>query len=72
MMQLASEEIGQLSPKERLNLVEQLWDSLTDDEVPISSPQEVELDRRMKTLEHDRKDAVAWEELKAGLKRHSR
>ncbi len=66
-MQLTSEEITRLSPHERLGLIEQLWDSLSDADVPISSAQQVELERRLAHLEQDRMHGVTWESLKAEL-----
>ena len=39
-------DISKLSPAERLQLVEELWDSLTPDEVPLTPTQAAELDRR--------------------------
>jgi putative addiction module component (TIGR02574 family) len=34
-MQLTRDEITRLSPEERLRLIEQLWDSLEDEDVPL-------------------------------------
>ena len=66
-MQLSAEEITQLSPQERLHLIGRLWDSLTDVETPLPPAQQVELERRLATLDDDRKHAVTWEHLKAEL-----
>ena len=38
--------IAQLSPAERLRLVEELWDSLTPADIPLTPAQAEELDRR--------------------------
>jgi len=66
-MQLTREEITRLSPDERLALIAQLWDSLDDDQVPLTAAQQSELERRLATLEHDRAEGVTWEVLKAEL-----
>jgi putative addiction module component (TIGR02574 family) len=66
-MQLTPEEINQLSPQQRLNLIGQLWDSLNDAETPLPPAQEAELERRLATLDHDRPQAVTWERLKVDL-----
>ncbi len=39
-------DISQLTPAERLALIEELWDSLEDADVPVTPPQAQELDRR--------------------------
>jgi putative addiction module component (TIGR02574 family) len=39
-------DIAQLSPAERLRLVEELWDSLTPADIPLTPAQAEELDHR--------------------------
>ena len=64
---LTSAEIVSLSPPERLALIAQLWDSLEQDQVPLSQAQATELERRLATLEQDRRQSVTWAALKAEL-----
>ena len=66
-MQLIHDEITRLSPQERLALIAQLWDSLDDDLLPLTSAQQDELERRLATLEHDRAQGITWDALKAEL-----
>lgn len=66
-MQLTRDEITRLSPDERLTLIAQLWDSLEEDQVPLTTAQQAELERRLATLDHDRAQSVSWETLKAEL-----
>ncbi len=40
MSVLATEEVARLSVRERLELIEQLWDSLDDREIPLTAAQE--------------------------------
>jgi len=68
-MQLTPEEITRLTPKERLSLIEQLWDSLSDADIPLTSAQKSELRRRLATFERDRAHAVTWDSLKGELAR---
>jgi putative addiction module component (TIGR02574 family) len=68
-MQLTRDEITRLSPEERLRLIEQLWDSLEDEDVPLPPAQAAELERRLATFDRDRADAVTWDALKAELAR---
>ena len=64
---LTSAEIVSLSPPERLALIAQLWDSLEQNQVPLSQAQATELERRLATLEQDRRQSVTWAALKAEL-----
>jgi putative addiction module component (TIGR02574 family) len=64
-MQLTPDEISRLSPNERLALIAQLWDSLKDDQIPLTTAQQAELERRLTRLDHDRAQSVTWETLKA-------
>ena len=68
-MQLTQDEITRLSPGERLRLIEQLWESLSDADIPLTPAQQAEVERRLATFEHDRAQAVTWDSLKAELAR---
>jgi putative addiction module component (TIGR02574 family) len=69
-MELLNEnELSRLTPPERLALISQLWDSLEADELPLTAAQQLELDRRLETLDQDRAKGVTWVELKAELER---
>ena len=39
-------ELARLSPRKRLDLIEALWESLDDNDVPVTEAQRAELDRR--------------------------
>ncbi len=64
---LTRDEIVRLSPPERLALIAQLWDSLEEQQLPLSQAQQAELDRRLATLDEDRRQGVTWAALKAEL-----
>jgi putative addiction module component (TIGR02574 family) len=64
---LTPDEIVRLSPPERLALIAQLWDSLEDEQLPLTSAQQTELDRRLASLDQDRGEAVTWAALRAEL-----
>ena len=61
------ELINRLSPPERLTLIGQLWDSLDQDDLPLTPAQQSELERRLASLDVDRLEAVSWTDLKAEL-----
>lgn len=56
--------IFDLSPAEKLRLVEDLWDDLaaTPDQVPILEWHKEELDRRQANLDRDPSAVLTWEE----------
>ena len=64
---LTHDEIVRLSAPERLALIAQLWDSLEDDQLPLTDAQRAELERRMASLDQDRNEGVTWAALKAEL-----
>ncbi len=58
-------DIGRMSPEERLRLLEKLWDSLSDDDVPLTEAQRKELDRRLDDLDREGPRGIPWEEVLA-------
>jgi putative addiction module component (TIGR02574 family) len=69
MNPLSSDEVKRLSPQDRLALIEQLWDSLEDADVPVTEAQTAEIERRLADPV-DRAHGVTWEQLKAELSQH--
>jgi putative addiction module component (TIGR02574 family) len=62
----AEEAVLQLSPEERLRLIERLWESLSDEEEQqLEVPAEVraELDRRLAAHRENPGDTLTWEEV---------
>jgi putative addiction module component (TIGR02574 family) len=68
---LTQDELARLTPPERLSLIAQLWDSLEDAQLPLTARQKTELDRRLETLEVDRREGITWSDLKAELEKRS-
>lgn len=58
-------DIANLTPEERLQLVEELWDSLCDtpEAVPLTEAQRAELDRRLDDLEREGPTGIPWDEV---------
>jgi putative addiction module component (TIGR02574 family) len=61
-------ELARLSPRQRLDLIERLWESLEDEDVPVTEAQRAELDRRIAGFDQDRERSIPWEEVKAELR----
>jgi putative addiction module component (TIGR02574 family) len=57
--------IRDLSPEERLSLIEELWDSLSEEPeaVPMTNAQREELDRRLDDLEASGPVGIPWDEV---------
>jgi putative addiction module component (TIGR02574 family) len=65
-------DIDRLSPQERLDLIERLWESLETESLALTPAQQAELDRRLATLDEDIKDARSAETVLAELRRRYR
>jgi len=64
---LTHDELVRLTPPERLTLISQLWDSLEENQLPLTTAQQAELDRRLATHDQDRREGTTWTALKAEL-----
>jgi putative addiction module component (TIGR02574 family) len=60
-------ELARLSPRQRLDLIESLWESLEDKDIPVTDAQRAELDRRI--ADFDQARTIPWEEVKAELRK---
>ncbi|MBB4393318.1 MULTISPECIES: addiction module protein [unclassified Bradyrhizobium] len=69
---MATLDISRLTPRERLDLIGELWDSLSPADVPLTPAHEAELERRLASFDVDLRDAVPWEDIDAELDRRSR
>ncbi len=74
----SSPKIEELSPDERLELLEELWESLrqSPDNVPLTSTQREELDRRLDELESDvsrgEELGIPWDVVLEQIRKHPR
>ena len=64
-------DFSHLTAAERIQLAQDLWDSLEpaeiDAELPLTDEQKAELDRRLADLEENPDAGVPWEEVRARL-----
>jgi putative addiction module component (TIGR02574 family) len=75
MMDRAIGSVFDLSPAEKLQLVEDLWDDLAarPEEIPVQDWQVRELERRRANLKNNPASGLAWEEVKKQIRgRHGR
>ena len=68
-MSIPAIDINAMEPEERLRLIGDLWDSLSEspEDVSLTEAQRAELDRRLDRLESGKAKLVSWDELKARL-----
>ncbi|MBK1988290.1 addiction module protein [Sphaerospermopsis aphanizomenoides BCCUSP55] len=62
-------DISEISIAERIQLVEDLWDSILEqqEELPLSEAQQQELDRRLENYKKNPTSGSSWEEVKQRL-----
>lgn len=67
---LQSLGIDRLSSAERIRLVEEIWDSIPDEEIEpaLTDEQRLDLRRRVADYEANPKSGSSWEEVKARLR----
>jgi putative addiction module component (TIGR02574 family) len=56
-------DVKRLSPEERLELIEELWDSLSEEDVKLTPEQLQELERRRARLEHEGPRGRPWRDV---------
>ena len=58
-------DIASLSSEERLRLLEEIWESLseTPEAIPLTAAQREELDRRLDELDHEGPTGIPWDEV---------
>jgi len=69
IMNIALEQIRQMPVVQRIQLVEDIWDSMVEEDVdfPLSSAQLTELDSRRAAMLADPSIGIPWAEAKARL-----
>jgi putative addiction module component (TIGR02574 family) len=61
-------DFTKLSPEERLDLIGEIWDSLENEQPPISPELQAELDRRLAELERNPADGLPAAEVIARIR----
>jgi putative addiction module component (TIGR02574 family) len=64
-------DILQLTIAERIQLAEDIWDSVAafPESVPLTEAQKEELDRRLQAYSRDPNEGISWDELKENLRK---
>ena len=69
-MNIKFEDLFKLSPAERIQLAEDLWDSVAADPQsfpPLTDAQVAEIERRLAEHARDPSSSISWDELRALL-----
>jgi len=66
------EEARRLSPRDRLQLIEALWDTLSNEDIPVTAEERALLDARLSDLEANPDDQSPWSDVKARLEQRRR
>jgi putative addiction module component (TIGR02574 family) len=68
-MSIPAIDIYKLAPAERLQLIDELWESLRScpESVPLTDAQRDELDRRLDAFERGEGESTPWDEVKRRL-----
>jgi putative addiction module component (TIGR02574 family) len=66
---LTKDEISKLPTGERLDLIAELWDSLSPSEVPVPESHRRALDEALGDYQHDPNAGQPWNEVKKDLRR---
>jgi putative addiction module component (TIGR02574 family) len=61
------EQIYSLSPAEKADLLDTVWESLEADAVSLTDAQRAELDYRISRHEQNPSDVIPWQQVRAGL-----
>jgi putative addiction module component (TIGR02574 family) len=69
MHPLLNQEVSQISVDDRLDLIDLLWESLSElsESLSVTDAQKAELDRRLLNLQNDPTAGSSWEEVKQRL-----
>ena len=60
-------QIDSLSPAEKADLLDTVWESLEADAVSLMDAQQAELDSRIARHEQNPADVIPWKQVRAGL-----
>ncbi|MBI4461189.1 MAG: addiction module protein [Acidobacteria bacterium] len=71
---MAAIDITSLSPAERLQLLDELWESLsaTPEAIPLTNAQREELDRRLDELDREGPTGIPWDDVLRRIRERAR
>ena len=70
-MSALRDQIASLSPVEKAELLDEVWESLEADAIALTDEQRAELDYRIARHEQNPSDVIPWEQVRARLLKKS-
>ena len=64
---LTRDEIGELSPAQRLELIDELWESIDPADIPVLEWHKKLLDEVLEEYERDPEEGSSWEDVRVEL-----
>jgi putative addiction module component (TIGR02574 family) len=61
------DQVNSLSPAEKAELLDTVWESLEADSLSLTDAQRAELDYRIARHEQNPSNVIPWEQVRAGL-----
>jgi putative addiction module component (TIGR02574 family) len=73
MSRLAKEDILNMSISERIQLVEDIWDSITEvpEAISLTDTQKKELDHRLDSYHNNPKEGSPWEQVRKRIQKRA-
>lgn len=68
MIKLEQTDLEVMPVEDKIQLIEQLWDSINDSDIGLTEHQKHELDLRLQKMKDGTAVYVSWEEAKARIK----
>jgi putative addiction module component (TIGR02574 family) len=66
-MTKAALDLSKLTSEEKLDLIDEIWESLRPEDIALSSEQRAELDRRLERLDREGPQGIPWEKVRADM-----
>ena len=60
-------DVTQLTPEQKLELIDELWASLTPEQFPLTAQQRGELHRRLDHLDEEGPGALSWDSVRTEM-----
>ena len=62
-------DLSKLSPDEKFELIDELWQSLSPEDIALSPETRAELDHRLDRLDRDGPTGTPWDQVRAKMTR---
>ena len=60
-------DLSKLSPEEKFELIDELWESLAPEDLALTAEMRAELDRRLDRLDRDGPSGTPWDQVRSKM-----